>query len=298
MRSYEPFLNSDLSNVYFSSDSAGSSVIDSWLESGNSSSSSATTWWIVTSVGANSNTTIYMQVDLSGANHHNNTTTGVAPQLTPTYAEYDNGINIFSFYDNFAGTSLSSKWISSGGTVTVNNGITITGASPYVSTNTYTVSSPIEIEYYGTLNSIGINAWNAGGAGKAGGTNQGAIGFTIVSGGYYTSGQSSPTAGTNSGTDYGMSVTGVWEIEAYSSSAANFYFNYGNKSTVTSNPPTYPIYLALAAYWGTTSNSNVYYWARTRIYPPNGIMPSVSLGSPTNFPYYNTTTDSTEVLNY
>src|SRR5579875_3900990 len=42
--------------------------------------------------------------------------------------QYDNGINVFQFYDNFAGTSLSSKWSSFGygaPTLTVNNGLTI-----------------------------------------------------------------------------------------------------------------------------------------------------------------------------
>ena len=101
MRSYEPFLNSDLSNVYFSSDSAGATVINSWLESGNSSTSAATTWWVVTSVAANSTTTIYMQVDLTGTSHRNNTTTGEAPQLSPTYGQYDNGANVFTNYWNF-----------------------------------------------------------------------------------------------------------------------------------------------------------------------------------------------------
>src|SRR5579875_774278 len=55
----------------------------------------------------------------------NTTNTGVAPQLTSTYGQYDNGINVFQFYDNFAGTSLSSKWSSFGygaPTLTVNNG--------------------------------------------------------------------------------------------------------------------------------------------------------------------------------
>ena len=35
--------------------------------------------------------------------------TGIAPQLTPTYGQYDNGEYVFLFYDNFAGTSLNTS---------------------------------------------------------------------------------------------------------------------------------------------------------------------------------------------
>jgi len=54
--------------------------------------------------------------------------TGEAPQLSPSYGQYDDGASVFSFYDNFAGTSLNTNiWIAvtTGGSVTVNNGVTI-----------------------------------------------------------------------------------------------------------------------------------------------------------------------------
>src|SRR5256885_8064246 len=57
---------------------------------------------------------------------------GEAPNLSGTYGQNDNGANVFTFYDNFAGTSLSVKWTvvkSSGGSVTVNNGATFTTAA-------------------------------------------------------------------------------------------------------------------------------------------------------------------------
>ncbi|MGC8566942.1 MAG: hypothetical protein ACP5M8_04760 [Caldisphaera sp.] len=57
-------------------------------------------------------------------NKLNNVTTGEAPQLSPTYAEYDDGANVFNNYWNFARTSLPTGWNSTGMTVTVNNGVT------------------------------------------------------------------------------------------------------------------------------------------------------------------------------
>ena len=48
---------------------------------------------------------------------------GEAPELSPTYAQYDNGIYVFNYYENFVGTSLPSGWTVSGVTYTVNNGI-------------------------------------------------------------------------------------------------------------------------------------------------------------------------------
>src|SRR5579875_2512486 len=80
------------------------------------------------SVPANGSLTIYLFFYATTQNVLNTTNTGVAPQLTSTYGQYDNGINVFQFYDNFAGTSLSSKWSSFGygaPTLTVNNGLTI-----------------------------------------------------------------------------------------------------------------------------------------------------------------------------
>jgi len=49
--------------------------------------------------------------------------TGMAPYLSSTYAQYDNGGNVFNFYDNFKGTTLNPVWtVPSGFSYQVNNG--------------------------------------------------------------------------------------------------------------------------------------------------------------------------------
>ncbi|BCS91116.1 MAG: hypothetical protein ARM1_0573 [Candidatus Micrarchaeota archaeon] len=89
-------------------------VIPSWLA--NYSSSNAY-WWIkVNGIPANSQEVIAIGFGSQLTNFFNTNNVGEAPQLpcgnTPVtscslYAEYDDGANVFPFYDNFIGTSLN-----------------------------------------------------------------------------------------------------------------------------------------------------------------------------------------------
>ena len=106
--SYSSYLASGLSNVNFQ-DGSGN-IIDSWLESGNSNTSTSTIYWVslANGIGANSSVTIYYCIYATTVNAFNTTNTGVAPQLTSTYAQYDDGASVFTNYWNFAGTTLPS----------------------------------------------------------------------------------------------------------------------------------------------------------------------------------------------
>ena len=112
-------------NVEFVYDN--NSVIPSWLESYNSNYA---IWWVkVPSIPAEGTMTIYMKFANKKTNLLNNKTTGEAPQLSSTYAEYDDGANVFNFYSDFKGTSLNaSKW-SAAGIYVVDNGIFIKNVS-------------------------------------------------------------------------------------------------------------------------------------------------------------------------
>ena len=313
MRSYEPFLNDDLSNVYFSSDSAGSTVINSWLESGNSSTSAATTWWVVTSVAANSTTTIYMQVDLSGTSHRNNTTTGEAPQLSSTYAEYDNGANVFTNYWNFAGTGLPTGWTTYGGSVTQNNGVVFSTSGVILE---YTASKlPITniLEWYQTGGNSGSTQSVGGGysVDSSGNPNTASGAFDQVgssAGDVYagsinqqSNGEGSVTA--VSGESY--SQTGLSSVPSQpyiagtyvAGSTAYATFNYNTVFTQTSSVPATGDYYTWLQEGTGMSNFGIY-WLRTRTYPPSGVMPTVGLGQPTNFPYINTSTNPVEVPDF
>ena len=309
---YSAFLNQDLSNTFFSSDTAGSTVVTSWLESGNTYPFSSVNFWLYLpdGIGASSSITVYLQVDLTNTSHFNTTTTGVAPQLTSTYAEYDNASTIFNFYDNFIGTTLSSKWVTgaSGGTYTVDNGLSLSipatsGDYVYVASASAIASQPIITESYMNGNSLNLSGVRTGFGLVPSQT------YLIASGTSqdHVSWQGSELAVTEivssvqTGTSY-VNPTSVnpvdgnyhlWGIE-WLSGEAGFWYNGYSPTTTTSDVPTDTTYVTLSYYANalpsSTPPSILYQWVRTRLYPPSGVMPSASAGIPSGFPYYNTTT--------
>jgi hypothetical protein len=83
-----------------------------------------------------------------------------------SYGQYDNGKNVFLLYDNFAGTTLSSIWSKFGsGTISVNNGITITATSSQSATGIYTSftnvpSTGVISRVWAIVNSVGSSGGN------------------------------------------------------------------------------------------------------------------------------------------
>ncbi len=104
-------------------------VIPSWLESNPSNTATASVFWLkLESIPANSNLVIYAAFADPSVNLMNGNTVGEAPQLSASYAQYDNGANIFPDYWNFAGTSLPSGWVwtnsaAPSGSESVSNGL-------------------------------------------------------------------------------------------------------------------------------------------------------------------------------
>ena len=121
---YSSYEAPNLQNVEFF-DSNGS-VIPSWLESGDSNSSSDSIYWLNLGNGipANSSITINMGFAPTSINLFNPQMTGEAPELSKTYGEYDDGRNIFKYYNNF-GNSTSGWVASTGVAATASDGLTI-----------------------------------------------------------------------------------------------------------------------------------------------------------------------------
>jgi len=286
LQTYFPWLNSNLSNLRFV---YNGQFVPAWLESIDNGTA---TIWIKMPVSIPANSSIILNLYSNSALNFDGVYWGEAPQLSPTYAEYDNGASVFNNYDNFAGTTLNSKWINNGMSVSVNNGVTLT---PSGSIGTWSKDS---ITY-------NTNVYN---------TNYIAETFTKVS----TLGAAdiSPIMilNSNSGTDYSSSYTFVDDgidlsyktpnyyhdtqtspgsvirtsismPSGYSYSAFNIYQIYVNGASVgvainyssilntqtNYNPSTQ--YLGIG---GNTPNSNFSAkWFRTRAYPPNGSMPAV-----------------------
>ena len=123
-------ISSDGGNVRFY---LGSQELYSWREN-------ATIWWIKLPNGVPAESTVAVNMTfLSKSIEYDDIYAGEAPQLSSTYGEYDNGENVFGFYDNFAGASLNaSKWtiLGSSGGYAQDNGITVTGNNGWESLGT------------------------------------------------------------------------------------------------------------------------------------------------------------------
>ena len=272
--------NGSFANFEFSY--SNGTIIPAWIES--NISGNLTIWLKLYSINALSSIIIYLDIFPLNDNllsNSGNTGIGEAPQLSKTYGEYDDGSNVFNFYDNFSGTSLKSSWSSYGstGSISVNNGLTLSGGNSWWGIkNTYTVSSPSILEYYGEQT-------QSGGYGPAIGTYTGVYfeqrtadspsewGIEQISSG-----------GTSSGSYGGSSSYNTWYLVSgtYFSGSLKLITNYAiiQVSAVYSVGSSN---LVLASFRSSTS---VYQWVRARAYPPNGIMPSVSFGTLTKLITY------------
>ncbi len=256
-------------------------VIPSWLEN---YTSSRAIWWVkLASYGSQ---TIFMDFVPISTNLFNTVNTGEAPQLSSTYGEYDNGANVFESYDNFSGTQLNSAKFRvsavggvSGGTVVVNNGLSIvvstTDAVAVLTKNTYQIYN----RYFG----FGAAPPNWPPPNFALIESNGVIadmpGFNYYDNAVYVVndiGQSSSLsiANTVSNSIYLFLINN-------NTQQACLNINFGNAVCVNLNNYAYvnPDYIGLLqSYEGGATFGPIYYFFITSTFP-NGIMPSVTFGS-------------------
>ena len=265
-------INSDCSNVRFHD--INGNVITSWLED------TSGTWWLslINGIPANSYVIIYMRIYDSSNFMFDGSSVGEAPQLSSTYGQYDNGANVFPFYDNFAGTTLSSKWTSTGGiTYSVNNGFTATASGSYNDAITSSagsiISAPSVIDFYGIIDASVIDC-------GAGSNNN--VGTFIQTTGSNTFVQQHSNAGpsTNSGSITSLVTKEIYNLLIQSETSSTFSVNYGITVTPsTADAPVYPVPAMLIGGNGSFSPAFFAQWYRTRAYPPNGVMPFQSYGN-------------------
>ncbi|EEZ92579.1 MAG: hypothetical protein BJBARM4_0839 [Candidatus Parvarchaeum acidiphilum ARMAN-4] len=294
---YKGYANKTFNNVEFFY--SNGTIIPSWLE--NYSYSKNALYWIKTgSIPASSSITVYMGFAPTSTNLFNTVNVGEAPQLSATYAEYDDGANVFNFYDNFAGTSLNTtKWNSYGSDqtsgslsgISVNNSLSLTGGgtaglshetwiadtniqwnsniildvyedSPSASTTfRWGMTNTVPGTYFGGNPAFGIQAYKDGN--------------------WYTNAYSSAAIQNKIGS-YPTNTYNIYSISATESRIIYYLNSYSSApnagQTITTNIPAFSstIFLAL-----TNAYTNPIYvrWVRTRAYPPNGVMPSVTFGT-------------------
>ena len=288
---YQSYESNTLANIEFFY--ANGTIVPSWLESGNTNSSTNTIYWVklVNGEAATSNTLIYMGFGAHSTSFFSNTLTGEAPQLSSTYAEYDNGANVFTNYWNFAGTALPSGFnsLASGGTYSVDNGLTLSTpatSGDYIHVFTTTQYPPSIVEtYVSSTTNIGSGEYD--------------LAYTTVEtasggdSGYQTDYRFDnyennnrivkDVAGTGTQiTTAAYTLPSSFIMSGFWPATGNEYMqiNYANQLSTTDNAITYAnANLDIFTNTGTTTAvSSTTTWLRTRAYPPSGVMPTASFG--------------------
>jgi hypothetical protein len=285
---YSAYISSTWSNVEFTTSPNGAGTpLDAWIETNASNTAKYTIVWVnlgSSTVGANSNFVIYMNFMptpvLSSLGP-----TGEAPQLSSTYGQYDDGGKVFITYGNFAGTTVSSNYTQvTGGTgaISQNNGITlgVSGGSSYAAIISNTGVSPSQ-----TITEGDIFTWGngeTGGIGLMTSVSASApmyyFGIALAQG-YAGSGWASGGL-TSIAKDYiyCLGENGLAWLSTSSQEWYGCYSPYTTSASYLSIPSTVYPTIGMWNYTGYTSSIE-FEWLRTRYYPPNGVMPSVSFSS-------------------
>ena len=248
---------------------------------------SNTTFWIKLPNGipASSSVTVNMTFEPKTVNY-DGVYAGEAPQLSPSYGEYDNGASVFNFYDNFAGSGLSNKWIPDAIIYSVNNGFTATATGPngHIYSQAYKINSANSIaDFFGSDYQFNTNWTGTGFSNPTLNVGDGSWVYGYV--GNILGGQGSSTGTiTSAGNIINAKSDHVFSIISVGPIVSNYSVNYLKQISTSGTPPSYPLYPTLitayvnnAAY--NFTNPVFIQWYRVRAYPPGDKMPAVNIGN-------------------
>ncbi len=303
----------NLSNIEFTSgapsEQVGSTPLYAWIESNAINTASNTVVWVnlgssvMGAAGGGSNTlTIYMNF-LTGNTPVTSSYTGYAPQLwcasgcfQTTYAQYDNGADVFTNYWNFAGTTLWSGLSASPaanalvsqsnglelGTAQINYGFTL--STNWHLTSPYIYEGLITAQNSGSSSNYQEGLYIDGGADAS----------YVVSGG--TCAQNWYISRRDIGGNFfqmlfcntvlaSSGATGSYpytSIESFSQNTIGL--SVYDDGTLLSNSITNNLqsgYAGVDLVFASSLSSNQLFvqYLRTRAYPPGGVMPSFSFGN-------------------
>ncbi len=275
----------DLGNIRFY---YGSQELYAWCESNCSRSSPRNaTFWIRIPQGIQARQSITIQMYLMPTSvDYTGRYAGEAPQLSSPYGGYDNGDEVFLFYQNFQGTSIPTGWAKTGTgiTVSVNNGITV---SPGGANALGSLTSPSS--YNGTLDFYG--QFFGSGDSSTCTYNTARFGFDNASLGYATPqniGCQKPQPFgliTNSSSGgylktfaYTQGANSILSV-AYSAPSNSFVAQVGYVSAASSNSFVSSLPLPIGFYQQSDSGVSISAaWVRLRASAPGGIMPAQTVG--------------------
>ena len=267
---------------------ANGTIINSWLEN---YTSGHALWWVkVGSIPASSTLTIYMGFASKTTNLLNNKTTGEAPQLSSTYGEYDNGANVFNYYQRWGGlTALPTGWTLGADTTATFDAdytiLTFSTTTNNVQSSTYIsapiTSTPITYELFGLINVPSSITNSPDGFGVISSTTTTANTFFMV-GAYDFNTNNNPTfmVGNTNTSVLPPTTNAIYTSNVLNTTDMTGQINYGTTYSYTSSTAGALTYLEFDFFSGTGGTiTQTIYWTRARSYPPNGVMPSVSFGS-------------------
>ena len=260
------------------------------------SASTATTYYIkLPGILANISETIDARI-YRYSSTLNSFNTGEAPEFSQVYGQYDDGAEVFNFYENFEGNSLPSGLSATDAAgASVNNGLELSAGSVYTNTAVFSSLNNVEEMYaeYTTLNSAnytGIMQSNSQAPqGGNAGSNAEILWMTnnLVNSYYAWSGNggaASYNLQNGLSSPFTPSLNKFYIIGSFvNGSKIGEQVNYVNELTAVGTYNTNQ-YVILGYFIGKNSgteklNPIKINWIRVRAYPPNGIMPSVSFGT-------------------
>jgi hypothetical protein len=292
---YSPRINAGWSNVEFTSGASaagGGTPLYAWVESNATASSANTVVWVRlnNAIAASGGTqTIYMNFMPSNVMASNTAYTGEAPNISSAYGRYDNGALVFSDYGDFAGNALSPAFYTaaaSGGTVTVNNGITLYSGTSSTSGYAELAYTTILTVPYNVIETR-MDLYGSSGGNRNRVMDSFTMGWAdrgFFSGDYYAGGYGAAVPLPSANTIYNL--LDQW---TFTSTTALTWTTYAGGALSHTASTTYSPTTGNVLYYPDydSSGPSVYniQWTRVRHYPPSGVMPSATFfGATQGFP--------------
>ena len=320
---YTSLESTDLGNIRFYSSISGgvfSGELHSWLESYSGSTTpniatSALFWLNLPSgISASSSLAVYMAFQSVGT-EFDGAFAGEAPNLSPSYAQYDNGANVFlAYFDGNAATSSFNEY--SGYTLSQATGIPYTtgtinalnlkgynSGNPALVFNVALPNQPMLVEsnvqdpnsvnlgtdtgHVGFVDSATASTV-ANGIGTEAGYGKAYFNLDYMSGGAYSADHVPQGTSVASWTYSSLNYSGPASTSFSGYNAPQLYSTTGGFSgSVNTNPLSGAsnLYLGILADTTSTYTVNVFFnWMRARAAPPGGVMPAETVGQITTNP--------------
>ena len=299
---YQQYEASNLQNVEFFYPNG--TIINSWLESGNSNTVTSSVYWLkLSGIPASSSITIYMGFASTSTNLFNTVNDGEAPQLSSTYGAYNDISNVmnngleYQIYFDPSGTCNSGSYQNNVYAATLNDGVKISSCA-VMSSSTPPFYTPLlgsSQDVDGTTESNVIINYQEGYSGGSAYPNPPvsntgnswiikAIGWAEVNSstsfsvgsddgialGYSTSAYAGNGAYWIGGTSNPNNLVNEWHTEGFTAYS-------GTISTIGTQRIELDYFEdGGGAYTSLWSNNSIDYYSPSA--PPNGVMPSVVFG--------------------